>query len=189
METLIVYGTFFGATESTAKEIASVLGEQGFKVKVADLKQEKIQDISGYDLVVLGSGMRMGNWTDEAERFAKQFQRALSGKKVALFISSLKPIEDKMGKPDHVARIRRVGLEDKISKYNLNPILTGCFGGVIDFNKVGFLMRKAMEMGYKSALVQYGFKETQPGVYDLHDWDEIRSWSKVLAQKAQAKQD
>jgi len=40
-------------------------------------------------------------------------------------------------------------------------------------------------VGYKSALQKHGFKEVEPGVYDLRDWDEIRSWTKELAKKAQ----
>jgi hypothetical protein len=49
---------------------------------------------------------------------------------------------------------------------------------------MSFLMRKAMEVGYKAQLQKFGFKETALGVYDLRDWDEIRDWAKELAQKA-----
>ena len=154
-------------------------------MKVVNAKEEKVQDISEYELVVVGSGMAMGNWGSEAEDFVKRFQKDFENKKLALFISSLKPIEEKQGKTDLVARIRKVGLEDKIAKYNLKPTSTGIFGGVLDYNKMNFLIRKGMEVGYKSALQKHGFKETAPNVYDLRDWDEIRSWAKELAKKAQ----
>jgi len=181
---LIAYGTYFGATADTAREIAKILGEDGFSVKVVDLKEEDVKDISSYDLVVIGSGMRMGNWTAEAEGFLRKFQNSFGGKKVALFISSLIPIEEKMGKSGQVSRTRKIGLEDKIAKYHLEPVSAGAFGGVVNYNKLGFMMRKAMEMGYKSQLQKYGFNEIQPDVYDLHDWENIRSWAKELAQKA-----
>jgi len=189
MKTLIAYATRFGATGGTAEEIAKNFREEGFDVTVADLKKEKIQSISDYDLIVLGSGMSMGNWDSEAEDFVKRFHENLENKKLAIFISSLKPVEEKDGKLKAVERIQKVGLTDKVSKYSLNPIPTGAFGGVVDYNQLGFMMRKAMEVGYKSKLQKYAFKETAPGVYDLHDWDEIRSWSRVLAQKAQVKKD
>jgi menaquinone-dependent protoporphyrinogen oxidase len=184
LNALIAYGTYFGATAGTAEEIAKVLREAGSDVKVADLKKEKIQDISQYNLVVLGSGMRMGNWTGEAEDFLKKFQGDLESKKLALFISSLKPVEEKAGKTGQWERSRKVGLESKILKYHLNPMSTGQFGGIVDYNQMGFIIRKSMEIGYKSLLQKYGFKETAPGVYDLRDWDEIRLWAKELAQKA-----
>lgn len=185
LKSLIVYGTRYGATKSTSEEIAKVLQENNFDVKVVNAKEEKIKDISEYGLIVVGSGMSMGNWTNEAEEFIKRFQKDFGNKKLALFISSLKPIEEKQGKTDLVVRIQKIGLEDKIAKYNLKPIMTGIFGGIINYNKMNFLIRKGMEMGYKSQLQKYGYKEVEPGVYDLRDWDEIHNWTKELAKKAQ----
>jgi len=184
LKTLIAYGTAFGATARTAEEIAKILQERSFNVKLANLKEEKIENISDYDLIVVGSGTKMGNWVSEAEDFLKEFHKEFENKKLALFISSLKPVEEKEGKAGRVARTRKVGLDDKILKYDLNPISTGMFGGVIDYNRLGFMMRKTMEMGYKSQLIKHGFKETAPNVHDLHDWDEIRGWAGELAQKA-----
>jgi menaquinone-dependent protoporphyrinogen IX oxidase len=184
LKTIIVYGTHFGATAGTAEEIAKVLREEGFDVKVANIKEEKIKDISEYGLVVVGSGMAMGNWTGEAEDFLKKYQKDFENKKLALFVSSLKPVEEKAGKTALVAKIRKVAFEDKILKYHLKPIATGMFGGVLDYNKMSFLMRKAMEAGYKAQLQRFGFKETEPGVYDLRDWAEIHNWARELVQKA-----
>jgi len=59
----------------------------------------------------------------------------------------------------------------------------GFFGGVIDFNKMNFLFKKTMGF-LKPQLEKDGFKEEPPGVYDLRDWNEIRSWAKDLAVKA-----
>lgn len=184
MKALIAYGTRFGATAGTAQELAKVLEEEGLDVKVADLKTEKINDFSEYNLVVVGSGMSMGNWASEVEDFVKKSRASFEGKKLALFISSLKPVEEKAGRTAAVARIRKVGVDDKILKYNLTPISIGIFGGVINYNKIGFFMRKAMEIGYNSALQKHGFKEVEAGVYDLRDWNEIRSWAQELAQKS-----
>ncbi|HLC00143.1 MAG TPA: flavodoxin domain-containing protein, partial [Candidatus Bathyarchaeia archaeon] len=59
MKTLIVYATRYGATAGTAEEIAKVLREEGFDVKVVNAKEEKIKDISEYELVVVGGGLQM----------------------------------------------------------------------------------------------------------------------------------
>lgn len=185
MKTLVAYGTHFGASGGTAAEIAKILSQEGFEIKVANLKEEKIKDISEYQLIVIGSGMAMGNWVKEAEDFLRGFQKDLENKKLAIFISSLRPVEEKAGKADQIARTQKTGLDDKITKYSLNPIATGFFGGVVNYNKMGYLTRKAMEVGYKSQLQKFGFKEIEPGVYDLRDWDEIRSWARELAKKAQ----
>ncbi|MGF3499373.1 MAG: hypothetical protein ACQXXL_07100 [Candidatus Methanosuratincola sp.] len=75
-------------------------------------------------------------------------------------------------------------MEDRVSKYGLKPISIGFFGGIIDFNRMGFLTRKGMEAAFKAPLQKHRFKETASGAYDLRDWDEIRSWAKELANKA-----
>ena len=98
MRTLIIYGTRYGATASTSEEIAKVLQGEGFDVKVANGKKEKIKDISHYDLIVVGSGLQMGRWTGEAEDFLKRFQKQLGEKKVAIFVSSMKTVAEREGK-------------------------------------------------------------------------------------------
>lgn len=47
---LIIYGTRFGATTSTSEEIAKVLRNEGCDVRVINAKEEKVADISEYDL-------------------------------------------------------------------------------------------------------------------------------------------
>ncbi len=184
MKALVAYGTRFGATAGTAEEIAKKLRENGLDARTANLKTENFQGFLDYDLIIVGSGMAMGNWNSEAEDFVKKFQLDFAKKKLALFISSLTPIEEKKGKTDLVSKIRKIGIDDKVSKYNLNPIAVGVFGGVINYPKISFLLRKGMELGYKADLKRFGFREIEPNVFDLRDWDEINKWAIDVARKA-----
>jgi menaquinone-dependent protoporphyrinogen oxidase len=183
MKTLIVYGTRYGATAGISEEIAKVLREEDFDVKVANLKEEKIKDISEYEIIVVGSGMRIFRWTGEAENFLKKFQKELSQKKVAIFVSSMKAAWEREGKKDEVAKAWKNNLEDKAAKYRLHPVAMGMFGGVIDHNKLSIFTRNAFN-AMKKELEEDGFKENPPGVFDMRDWDEIRKWAKELSQKA-----
>jgi menaquinone-dependent protoporphyrinogen oxidase len=183
VRTLIVFGTRYGATTGTSEEIAKVLREEGFDVRVANAKKEKIKDISEYELIIVGSGMKMGKWTSEADDFLKKFQKELEQKRLAIFASTMKTVSEREGKTEDVAQMRKVALDDKVAQYNLHPITLGFFGGVLDYNKMGFLFKRTMGF-LKPQLVKDGFKETEPDVYDLRDWDEIRSWARELAMKA-----
>ena len=183
MRTLIVYGTRYGATASTSEEIAKLLGEEGFDVKVVNAKKEKIKDISQYDLIVVGSGMQMGRWTGETEDFLKKFQNDLPHKKVAIFVSSMKSVPEREGKQDELEKARKIDLDDKVAKYGLNPVAIGFFGGVLDFNKMNVITRRTFGF-VKPQLEKDGFKESPSGVYDLRDWKEIRGWAKELSSKA-----
>jgi len=183
LKTLIAYGTRYGATTGTSEEIAKILREEGFDTKIVNLKEEKIKDISEYDLVIVGSGMGNCRWASEAEDFLKNFRKAFEGKKLALFVSTMKTFFEREGKIDDVAKTRKIALDDKIAKYSLKPIASGFFGGVIDYNKMGFIARKGMEY-FKPQLEKHGFKKVAPDIYDLRNWDEVRDWAKELSRKA-----
>jgi menaquinone-dependent protoporphyrinogen IX oxidase len=113
-----------------------------------------------------------------------KFQKEFEHKAVALFVSSVNPIAEREGNTEEMAKLRKIALEDKVSKYGLKPIMTGVFGGILNYNKMGFLARKGMEVAFKLRLQNTGFTEVAPGVYDLRNWDEIRSWTRDLAKKA-----
>ena len=180
---LIVYGTTFGATKATSEEIARIFIEENFDITIINAQEKKIKDISEYEFVIVGSGLANCRWNSYAEDFLKKFRKELENKKLALFVSSLKTIAEREGNMEEIDKIRNIALEDKISKYGLKPLATGLFGGIIDYNKMGFLARKGMEIAFKTRLENSGFKEIQPGVYDLRNWDEVRNWAKELIEK------
>jgi menaquinone-dependent protoporphyrinogen IX oxidase len=180
---LIVYGTRFGATTGTSEEIANVLRNEGFDARIVNAKKEKVDDISGYDLVIVGSGIMINRWTGEPEKFLNKFQKELAGKKVALFVSSggLALLEFE-GKAEEIESTRRKYLEEKAAKYNLQPIALGLFGGIWDLDHLPWWSGKAMA-AIKQKLEEAGLEETRPGVYDTRDWNAIRNWAKGLVAK------
>ena len=93
----------------------------------------------------------------------------------------MNPIAVREGNKEEIAKTRKIALEDKVLKYHLKPIMTALFGGILNYNKMGFLARKGMEVAFKERLQKTGFKEVEPGVYDLRDWGEIRNWTRDLA--------
>jgi len=120
---LIVYGTRYGATAEVAKEIARILEEQyNFSVQLVDLSAERIKDISGYDNIVLGSGIKTGRWTGKAKRFLK---RNFEGKKLAIFVCS-----GRAGEPDLYDYALDKYVKQMLSKYlKVQPVAFEAFGG------------------------------------------------------------
>ena len=106
LKTLIVYGTRYGATAGTSEEIAKILGNEGFDVKVVNAKEEKVKDISAFELIVVGTGVQMGRWAGEVEEFLKKHEKELQAKKVAIFVSSMKTIAEREGKTADVESAR-----------------------------------------------------------------------------------
>ena len=180
MKTLLVYGTRYGATAGTSEEIAKVLSAEKFDVKVVNVKEEKISDISPYELIIVGTGIQMARWVGEVEDFLKKHQKELAQKKVALFVSTMKTVSEREGKLEDLAKAKKLELDDKLGKYDFNFLRIGFFGGVMNFNKMNIITRKAFG-SMRTRLEKDGFKESPPGVYELRDWEEIRGWAKELA--------
>ena len=181
---LIIYGTRYGGTASTSEDIAETLRQKGFDVDVVNTKKDKVQSIADYELVIVGSGIQINMWTKDPEKFLKKFQKELTKKKVAIFVccGSTQPLEDDEDKDTSIARARTKYLHEKVAKYSLQPVALGLFGGVYNFNKMSWLFRRSMS-SIKPKLEEAGFKETEPGLYDLRDVDAIRDWAKELAKK------
>ena len=142
IKALVVYGTRYGATADTTEVIAGVLRQEGFEVRVVDAKKDKVQSISEFGLVIVGSGIKMGKWTKEPEKFLVKFQKELSKKKVALFVccGSAEPLSEGEEKTREMEEGKRKYLEDKAVRYNLSLIVLGFFGGIFDFNKLSWFL-------------------------------------------------
>jgi len=177
---LIIYGTRYGASASTSQEIATILRQEGLEVRAVNAKEEKVKDITPYNLIIVGSGIQINRWTSEPEDFLKKFRKQLVTKKVALFVSCGSASQLYADKPQDTAQTKIKYLDEKAAKYNLHPVALGFFGGVYNFNKTPWWSKKAMAA--ERPKIAAAYKETEPGVYDTRDWSAIRSWTKQLAQ-------
>jgi menaquinone-dependent protoporphyrinogen oxidase len=81
MRTLIVYATRSGASRECAEILATEIGS----CTLFDLSED-MPDISGYDIVVVGSGIRMGNVYRPVKNFIETNTDTLLSKKIAFFI-------------------------------------------------------------------------------------------------------
>ena len=51
----------------------------------------------------------------------------------------MKTVLDREEKTEELKKDRKMELEDKITKHNLQPISVGFFGGVMNFNKMNII--------------------------------------------------
>jgi menaquinone-dependent protoporphyrinogen oxidase len=173
MNALIAYGTRYGSTSQIAEKMGKILKSEDYDVVVANLAEESIASISEYDLIIVGSGIKMGKWTKETLDFLDKFEAVLSQKRVALFVSCGYSRE-----PEKVDEARENFLIKVAEVYpSIKPVSLGFFGGVYHFNKYGFTERLLFR-GIKKDLEKQGVDTGKP--YDFRDWEEIQKWTKAL---------
>ncbi len=125
--TLIAYETKLGATEETAKKIAEVLRSKfNLEVDLVNLKKDASPDLTLYQNVVVGAGVRGGRVYGGALKFLKE---DLSGKKVAFFTCS-----SWAGTPGSYENAKKNYIEKTLKKFpNVGFVDAEAFGGRIRY--------------------------------------------------------
>ncbi len=173
---LICYGTRYGTTTEVVQEMSNTAREFGAQVDVVQLeKGTPFPAPEGYDLVIIGSGIRAGQWTKEPLEFIEQKLESLSKIKVALFV-----VSGYAGNPDKVAEAQSEYLDKMSEKYpGLSPISTALIGGVFEFQKYNLVVRALVKNIVKNQIPP---GEKIPEKIDFRDWDMIRDWVKGIVQ-------
>jgi hypothetical protein len=106
MRVLVTAATKYGATAEIAAAIAEVLDEHGLEATM--LPPDQVEEVDGYDAVVLGSAVYAGHWLKPARELVERHAGALASRPVWLFSSGPvgdppKPEEDPVDVADLLA--------------------------------------------------------------------------------------
>ena len=167
---LICYGTRYGSTAEVAQEMSKTARELGTQVDLIHLeKGTALPEPEDYDLVIIGSGIRAGQWTKEPLEFIEQKLESLSKTKVALFV-----VSGYAGNPDKAAEAQAEYLDSMPEKYpGLYPISTALIGGVFEFKRYNLVIRALVKNIVKNQMPP---GEKLPEKLDFRNWDMIRDW-------------
>jgi menaquinone-dependent protoporphyrinogen oxidase len=176
MKALVVYGTRWGTATEIAEEIRKVMINEGIETDLVNSRGLKNFDISPYDLVVVGSGIKIGKWTKSALKFLKNYKSELADKKVALFVTCGAANKEETRQEGWEKYLKKVAADNLVNE----PVDMGLFGSVYDPDANHGLMFKMTNRFIKKDLEKQGIDVTKR--QDYRDWDEIRAWSKGLAE-------
>jgi menaquinone-dependent protoporphyrinogen oxidase len=160
---LIAYATAAGSTGEVAEAIAKTLRQGGAAVDVRRAKE--ITDLSGYDAVVVGSGVRAGRTYAKASQFLAAHGPALRQVPVAGFIVCL-AVKDREepGCPEAEGYLDAMFAQVE----GVEPVSKGLFAGAVDYGKLPWLL----------GLILKRLKKEPGG--DYRDWAAIEAWAASL---------
>ncbi|TDW21980.1 flavodoxin domain-containing protein [Kribbella kalugense] len=161
---LVAYATKAGATAGIAEAIGDELRSHGQTVDVLDVA--RVNDITSYDAVVLGSALYLRRWRREAVRFLSHNVDELRKRQVWLFHSG--PVGPDVDQDQAMpAAVRRLAHE-----IGATPAVT--FAGRLEpETATGFLARR-LATGSLSG--------------DFRDWAKVRAWAADIGAAIQATQ-
>ncbi|WP_427891994.1 flavodoxin domain-containing protein [Kribbella sp. GL6] len=161
---LVAYASKMGATAGIAQAIGDELRAHGHDVDVLDVA--RVQDITPYDAVVLGSAIYLRRWRREAVHFLRHHVDELRQRQVWLFHSGpVGPDKDQdQAMPPAVRHLAH--------QIGATPAVT--FAGRLEQDTAtGFLARRLA---------------TGSLAGDARDWDKIRRWSADISAAIEATQ-
>lgn len=163
---LVIYGSWLGSTREIAEAIGEGMRAEGAQVDV--LGGRAVQDVKGYDGVVIGSSVRAGMLHGGMKRAVRRFHKQLAEKPVAAFVGCA-VIYDK-NEPDAADKARAyiTKFMDKFPQITLLEVKP--FAGA-------FLVENAR--GFMKTLVQIVAAQTI-GEEDPRDWDDVTAWAKDI---------
>ncbi|MBD3406918.1 MAG: nitric oxide synthase [Candidatus Lokiarchaeota archaeon] len=166
----ICYRSRYGTTTEIVQEMVKTAQEAGVSIDAADLKEGNLPaPLEDYDLIAIGSGIQVGKWAKEPLKFIEENASILSTKKVALFV-----VCGDAGDPAKCDEAQEMYLDNIAAQYpEIIPVSTGLFGGMFDFKKYNFVVRRMVKGIVKKSLNE---GEEVPDVMDFRNWDQIRAW-------------
>lgn len=163
MRILVAFASRHGATQEIADTIAEVLraslGSGSERPFVDVLSCAEVEDLSGYQAVVIGSAVYMGRWLDAARELVRREQDALAAIPVWLFSSG--PVGEPPRPQEDAVDLAEIGQRCHAREHRV-------FGGRIDRTLLGFGQRAIVA----ALRVPDG---------DYRDWTEIRQWAARIA--------
>jgi len=170
---LIVCASRYGSTRELAEMIAGSLRSEGVETFLADA--EDMPDVTGYGVVVLGSGIYAHRFLPEMESFIEERRTELSGVKLAMFGAAMRTeTVHKNG--------RSFGGELILDKYGLNPQLKAMLHGRMDFSALNEKDRAGLERFYDSIGLSEEQKAERRKLRDMISPEEAASFAEYVIQ-------
>ncbi len=163
---LVAYATKYGATAAIAEKIGQTLRQAGLRADV--LPAGRVDNLSPYKAVILGSAVYMGQWRKEAAAFLNANEKALTERPVWIFSSG--PTGE--GDPTQLLKGWRLPKAQQPIADRIHPRDIAVFGGALDPKKMNLFEK-------------WIIKNVKASLGDFRDWDAIDTWARAISDALQ----
>jgi menaquinone-dependent protoporphyrinogen oxidase len=170
-EVLILYGTRYGSTEGISEKMAEIMKGNEVKVDLFNLKstpEREVPAFDQYDGLLIGTGIKVGQWTKEVKEFVKKRKEGLNlfNAPKGFFVSSGYAAD-----PEMYEKVKIEYTRDALDKIGVKIDYFDAFGGLMDFtetSRMSWLDKKILK---KAA-------ENDPKI-DPRGWNDLRDWKQI----------
>lgn len=160
---LVAYASTFGSTAEVAEAIGAAMRADDTGVDVRPVVD--LNDLAGYDAVVVGSGIYNGTWLPEAIAFLRAFAPTLQRMPVAYFAVCMMLYRETPQRrrlvDAYMETVRRAAPQ-------IAPVAVGSFAGKLRYRNLALMERALFFLTSR----------LPPG--DYRDWSAIRDWASEI---------
>lgn len=168
MTILVTFASRSGSTVGIAEAIGKVLKQHGIAVDVRPMSE--VENVKGYQAIVLGSAIRQEKWLPEAMQFIHKHQVELEHKPVATFLVCMALATNNATR--YASGLQSAKEWMRPVRELVQPMSEGYFAGALNLSKIKELHFRIV----LSVLVMLGLFPTG----DHRDWDAINQWADGL---------
>lgn len=180
-EVLILFATREGQTEKVARRMAAVVEAKGHRVQLRDVDRSARElDLRRYEVVFVGSPVRVGAYLKSVIRFVKAQREALERIPSAFFSVSL-AVAAHRGEHKVDGRAETMRVVEKFRRATgWSPRRIELIAGALPYSKYNFLIRFVMR---RIAAAAGGDTDTSRD-YEYTDWSAVDRFASEFVDQA-----
>jgi menaquinone-dependent protoporphyrinogen oxidase len=158
MKALVASASRHGATREIADMVGATIAERGIATDIREV--DNVATVIGYDVVVVGSAVYMGDWIKSARVFVERHAEELAARPTWFFSSG--PIGD----PPRPGADAAVKIDDLVTAAGAREHRV--FAGRLEMRRLGLVQRAVA-------------RAVHAGEGDFRDWGAIQEWATGIA--------
>jgi menaquinone-dependent protoporphyrinogen oxidase len=177
VRTYVLYGTTEGQTATIAEYIADVIRHHGLEADTVDVKHAADTFPDGYDAVIIGASIHMGQHDKQVAQFVEKNRNTLERLPSAFFSVSLAAHGDREEAEGYVEQFEH--------ETGWRPAHVALFGGALLYTQYGFFKRHMMKKIASEKPGNLGTDVSRDYVYT--EWDGVRRFTEDFLTELAAK--
>lgn len=174
---LIMFGSRYGTTKDTSEKIRDILVTKEIEVHLVNIDEEE-PSLSGFDGVLIGTGIKITMWTKKIKKFIIKHKKELESRKFKFgFFVNCGTASQK----EKINEAKENYIDKKMQKIRLSYDIADAFGAIYDFSENSALSNMSKKIIKASLIKEEGWEKVENKLYDLRDMNQIKKFAEDFA--------
>ena len=167
---LIIFSTTDGHTKKICEHIFNILNDS-HKIKIVNLSNAYLEDLSSYDIIIVGASIRYGKHKKELYEFIRKNRRTLEKTETCFFSVNAVARKSEKNSPSTNPYMKKF-----LKQSGWIPNHTEVFAGEIDYKKYKFFDKNIIRF----IMWLTGGPTDTSKKYDFTNWENVKLFANRL---------